>query len=389
MKKTIKILFFGIIAFNVKSADLIVQENGPTGTYNSIQSAIDAANNGDRVLVHNKVSANAWVEDLTIGKTIEIASAEDTVRFRLNGDVIIDYNGQKITIIAADLLAGSIERGVGASNTTVEILGSKLRQGKIDLDYGGLAEVHLVSNYIQGYVYVSKGDIIGNEIKNLYIYYGSAIDTINIIGNQINGAISCNSASFTLVKNNFIKSFYGIEYDYANSGLKVIIENNTVMVSKSVSTATVYYLRIRSKAIVKNNIFIELPTSDPTLVKSPKFSVSYLYSNNLGSNYHYLTSSITSFSDTLLNTAVINSLPANLTDGRLTSSSPAIDGADPSFEYYDLDLTRGDAGCYGGSYTLDNYFPMTGSSRVYGIDMPFAVSSSSSNLKIKAGSFDR
>ena len=81
--------------------------------------------------------------------------------------------------------------------------------------------------------------------------------------------------------------------------------------------------------------------------------------------------------------------PVNTTTGQLILPTPALNGADPSFEFYDLDLSVGDAGCYGGSYSLDNYFPITGSSRVFWVDMPFGITTNGAPLQIKAEGFDR
>ncbi|HQF29354.1 MAG TPA: hypothetical protein PLD36_12120, partial [Bacteroidia bacterium] len=69
--------------------------------------------------------------------------------------------------------------------------------------------------------------------------------------------------------------------------------------------------------------------------------------------------------------------------------SAAINGGNPAAPFYDLDLTAGDAGAYGGSYTLDNYFPLfAGSSRVYLNTYPFNVRLGNT-LNIKGNSFDR
>ena len=55
----------------------------------------------------------------------------------------------------------------------------------------------------------------------------------------------------------------------------------------------------------------------------------------------------------------------------------------------DIDLSAGDAGAYGGSYTLTNYFPLhTGAARVAHVVYPFNVRQGST-LRVRATSFDR
>lgn len=56
---------------------------------------------------------------------------------------------------------------------------------------------------------------------------------------------------------------------------------------------------------------------------------------------------------------------------------------------YDLDLTRNDPGAYGGSYSLDNFFPIDGtSSKVYYLTMPSEILVGGSNA-VTGYSFDR
>ncbi|MBK9758534.1 MAG: hypothetical protein IPO90_00840 [Flavobacteriales bacterium] len=76
-------------------------------------------------------------------------------------------------------------------------------------------------------------------------------------------------------------------------------------------------------------------------------------------------------------------------DGSLLNAPGAINGANPSAVFSDIDLSAGDAGAYGGSYTLTNYFPLhTGAARVAHVVYPFNVRQGST-LRVRATSFDR
>ena len=76
-------------------------------------------------------------------------------------------------------------------------------------------------------------------------------------------------------------------------------------------------------------------------------------------------------------------------DGSLLNAPGAINGANPSAVFSDIDLSAGDAGPYGGSYTLTNYFPLlTGAARVAHVVYPFNVRQGST-LRVRATSFDR
>jgi hypothetical protein len=57
--------------------------------------------------------------------------------------------------------------------------------------------------------------------------------------------------------------------------------------------------------------------------------------------------------------------------------------------FFDLDLSPGDAGAYGGSFTLNNFFPLhTGAARVYHVIYPFNVRVGNT-LDVRAFTFDR
>ena len=110
-----------------------------------------------------------------------------------------------------------------------------------------------------------------------------------------------------------------------------------------------------------------------------------------GNEYNYFENRVYDVFDGITSSGLFTtSFSVNIdADGRNLGGSPAINGADPSIEYYDLDLTRGDAGAYGGSHTIDNYFPLTtGSSRVYEMTGDRGVFQGY-NLSIKAAGFDK
>ncbi len=388
MKKIIYILGIIGVSFNSQAIDLVVQESGPAGTYGTISSAISAANNGDRIIIHPKVGGNAFAENLTINKTLELVSVQDTTKFKVQGTIDVHAsNGRIVTISGLDLVAGNIQGNGTGWKTTVNILASKLDGGIID--FSNQYYVRVISNIVEnGSVNISHGEIIGNEIKNehdIIIQNSNVGDTINIIANKV-GEIYINADIFANVRNNLIEvnsgSTYvnGVEYVFSSGDLKLNIINNVMSIpesSTSSSTSGNHFVKLRSRANMRNNIFVEKNTSNSI---GPSY---FIQSGSVSAyNFAYLGSS-----SLPINTTPLASNPINA-DGRLILPTPCENGADPSFEFYDLDLTRGDAGCYGGSYTLDNYFPVNGSTHVFNVDMPFGLSNGST-LNIKAEGFDR
>lgn len=76
-------------------------------------------------------------------------------------------------------------------------------------------------------------------------------------------------------------------------------------------------------------------------------------------------------------------------DGTFNLAPGAVNGGNPAAPYFDLDLSIGDAGAYGGSYTLDNFFPLhTGAARVYMTGHPFNLRDGAT-LRVRANAWDR
>lgn len=397
--KTIKTLIALLLVTNAFAIDRIVQENGPAGTFPTISAAITAAVNGDRIIIYPKIGDNPYVENITIDKTLELASAQDGVRYKIQGDIsLIALNNRTISIIGAQLTSGSITGATTGWRTNVNIMGCVLDGGNIT--FSNQYYVSIVSNIlVVGNINISHGKVIGNDLQNQFISITNSTsiidDTMNIIANKVS-SIGCSSNINLNIYNNFIKktnnqsnpNFNSISYTFASSAnSKLNIINNTILTG--VLTSNLYsssqrptYFRLDSPAIIKNNILQTAP-----IAQSYYFPSIVVVTNTTTQN-NYIHDGITNNTPSTSYYSLI-SQPVNQTTGQLNLPTLAQNGADPSFEFYDLDLTVGDAGCYGGSYTLDNYFPITGSSRVYNIDMPFGITTTGAPLNIKADGFDR
>lgn len=395
MKKTIQTLLALLLVTNVFAIDRIVQENGPSGTFSTISAAVAAALDGDRIIIYPKIGDNPYVENIVLNKTLELASAEDGVRYKIQGDIsLLAANNRTITIIGAHITTGSITGSAAGWRTNVNIMGCLIEGGDITLNNQYYASV--VSNILaNGSISIAHGKIIGNELSNenkkITIANSTSIanDTINIIANKA-ARIECSSNVFLnifnnlLVRNSYSDYFYSINYEFTSTTAnKLNIFNNTfILTSNNFNSALNYYLVLNSPALIKNNIFQRVNNYSYL----PRFTFGSGVNVTASYNYYFNSSINISSENQPTNLAAA---PVNNTTGQLILPTAALNGADPSFEFYDLDLSVGDAGCYGGSYTLDNYFPITGSSRVYNIEMPFGITTNGGPLNIKAESFDR
>ncbi|MDI9257893.1 hypothetical protein [Flavobacterium sedimenticola] len=398
MKKNIVTFVLLVATMKIWAIDRIVQENGPTGTFSSISAAITASVDGDRIIIHPKIGGNPYIEDLTINKALEFLSAEDGNRYKIQGNVTIAAAvNRKVTIIGAHLVAGNIIANGTGWPTTLNVMGCLLNGG--DINASNQFKAAIVSNILEnGSILLSHGNVIGNELKtetkSIFISNSTSVsnDTMSIIGNKT-PRITCTSDIFLNIINNFIArvnstttNFFSIHYTFSSSLYKLKIINNTIITPRSNSTSTVFsdntYLWLESFATIKNNIF-QFSTPNGSVNRANTFNVV-----GFSSSYNYYFTSNIRIANTSTEVNLTDA-PVTPTTGQLITSTLAQNGADPSFEFYDLDLTVGDAGCYGGSYSLNNYFPITGSSRVYNIDMPFGITTTGAPLEIKADGFDR
>jgi len=395
MKKIITTLLISLTTVSLTyAADLVVQESGPVGTYSSITNAVTAAADGDRIIIFPKVGGDPWIENLTLNKSLELVSAQDGVMYKIQGDIaVVGQTGRIITIIGAELTNGEIA-GItsGAWKTEVNILACKLHNGRIS--FSNSFKATIVSNILlNGNITLSSGFVIGNELLENYVWVSSN-DTINVIANKMK-RLYIGSTGVVNIKNNYIfsdtpsSSFESIQFTAAPTSIQII--NNTIGTPSATSYSNrnhfIYDFNISGaydNLLIKNNIFFRTtsntvwPFLDPSLVNgTASSSYNYYYRVDGGATISTNSSEVT-----------LSSYPIDNATGNLNLPTPAENGADPSFEFYDLDLTVGDAGCYGGSYTLDNYFPITGSSRVFDIDMPFGIISTGT-LNIMSIGFDR
>ncbi len=260
-----------------------------------------------------------------------------------------------------------------------------------------------------GHVYLTYGSVIGNSItttntSNTYSVYCSNTntfqnDTVMIIGNKITNFTSnpgiywSSNSSLCHIKNNYIQhNYHGIEIqNCAVSAYYNFVFNNTLLAASTSSTIiNMYISNVPSGSIleVMNNVLDVTSTGG-------RYGIYNAGSNNGQTDIYYNhvdpnhTSTTISTGFTFSGSNNVASSFSLMSDGHMNAGAPGIDGGNPGAPYYDLDLTVGDAGAYGGSMTLDNFFPQfNGSARVYMVHYPFNVRQGNT-LNVKANSYDR
>lgn len=399
------LLFLGLVFLNLNgfAVDRIVQENGPVSTYSGIMAAVNAASDGDRIIIVNR-AIGYWVEDVTVTKSLEFVPAVDGTRFVMEGDFTINPTlaGAEIRIIGMENLDGDIEASYDAPTgafAKIYIAGSSLR-GDVDFDYD-YYNLIFAGNTSNGSVFFNFGGIYGNDFSSgpytTSIRVGasslSSDEYINIIGNKCKLIFWESSSYFFRIMNNTISSTgIRINDDVKNSSLKDnLIVNNSITLSSFNSWEAIKFGFNVGPTIGRVQILNNAIDESYTGSQSTE-GVSNYGSNTLTifASYNHIDNSFDDkfYQVTDDGTNVVNSVVTIAVDG--TPTGPSItDGGAPFNWYYDLNLTRNDPGAFGGSYSLQNYFPLSsGNAKVYFIRANNIINPGES-LNAEADGFDR
>lgn len=418
------LVLFSLIlgALHLSATDRIVEEFGLPPTYPSIGAALADAEDGDRIIIKNRAGDIPWIEDITIDKSLQFLSYANDNFFVVQGDYTIEFiEEMEVDIIGMRNTSGSLSQGSAASGNReakVRLMDSWFQDGNISLS-SNFFDFDIIGNKIDnGLVHFSIGNLIGNDITGTNV--GTSLvnvsnstntflgDTCLIVGNRINYTSSLNTyysldvsnrQQVVHIKNNFIR--------YSSTGIRIagsisepipnLIWNNTTLGQSSFNTSTsygIYVFQTISTSVweVMGNVCVRgtLGMSNRRGIGwssgSSQGGTANCYYNHIGTGLSPAISGEWTFED--LN-EINQDIELNAEDGTFSNAPNAIDGGNPAPFFYDIDLTPNDAGAYGGSFTLDNFFPQhTGATRVYNVVYPFNVRSGNT-MNVKAFSFDR
>ena len=361
------------------ATDLLVNNTGAPNTYATLAAAINAANDGDRILLEPNIPI---FESVSIGKSLEIVSTAEDTAFTINGTVSIIANANKeIKLVGAKVNGLSFSSGTADSSSLCKFY-------FIDSELIGAAGIDSRNKYVETnvlfclsldrHVRFDYGKIIGSDIR-------SFISNVNgkIIANDIDSLESKLGGSYLVANNSFL---YSNSSQSSNSQHQLIINgsinstntnyiiNNRFYSYSTLSGASSGYnanIHINSSAnnseisILNNSFWLRNDYYGyNNIYKGSHPSINVLYNNF----YNYQGSSYRGVSGSN------NFMNYSLYFNNSSSYATATDEGHPGIRYFDIDMSRNDIGIYGGPYSWNNYWgwgSSTGKGVVYDLDMPF------------------
>lgn len=384
------------VMVSANAADIYVNNSGQGGAFSTIGAAISAAAPNDRIFVS---PYGAYTENLVITQNITLTSAVSGTKFTIVGTVTINgAANMDVRIIGAEV-SSNITANTGGA-TLVSRANIYLSDCSFNALSGGDYNVmHVLFCETKGDINLRHGEVRGCKINidnsgtskiNVSEGPNAGIgDTLSIVANEFIGYsyISwTNNDNYFYIANNFISNsgnkFCIKIYNHQFSAIiNNMIVNNTLRNSgttldhstiNSTSTANIDNIQIWNN-IIENIYGTNYIYSNPIRFSTVGGGTAKLYYNYLKG---YATAFLYGAVDVVGNDSRgynVASLTLNA-DGSCDSTADAVDKGSPNLQYYDIDLTRGDRGTFGGPDSIDNYTSTaTGNARVYSLDMPFEI----------------
>jgi hypothetical protein len=401
-----------LVTLSASAVDRIVEEFGVSPTYPNINAAVTAAIDGDRIIIKNRAGDIPWIENITVDKSLQFLSYADNGFFVVQGNYsILPAAGRQVTIIGMRNTSGSIQASAG----TAPVRGTRVRVIDCFLVAGGVQlanqffDADVIGCTLQnGTVGIFYGNVVGNDIDGSNItdegisvtpsVGGFPLDTCAIVGNRVKGRVGYegiyvnSSVQVVHIRNNFVQhAWMGIEVQGGNTqGVANLIWNNSVQGYSG--SSTIYGINLANTLSgsiweVMNNAVGSTWAGNNRGINNDSGNSGQInvYFNHVNSG----TSVPIDVGFTFAGNNTINQPVTFNPDGTFLNAPAAINGGNPAAPFYDLDLTIGDAGAYGASYTLSNFFPLhTGAARVYMTGHPFNIRQGAT-LRVRANAFDR
>lgn len=359
-KQLLLIAIAGLFTSMANAADLYVRASGANGAYTTVSAAITAAANGDRIIIQPKTDGSAYIENLTINKSLTFVSETNYNKYFIRGTININPAAGRVVTIS-NLNSGSftiynvIATGpTTGGRTTINLFNCNLNN--VDTTPANTT-TNMSGCTVGGYVFFSHGRMTGNRVQRMTAYNTSsdtslAADDVEIIGNSASSVIANQQTSYNFKFYNNFTSGFGVYATKAGGSNEIV--NNTVYEPNGGDVAPIYITGNGNPgsggnvAIMNNAISFVVAQTNTCIYSDNIATVTASY--NVSTNAFVVEGTITQSNNT-------GSVNMNFDNTAYTVTGGNVNAGNPAVQYTDLDLTRNDAGHYGGSNSWANYFP--------------------------------
>lgn len=350
----------GLFSTVTSAADLYVRATGANGAYTTVSAAITAAANGDRIIIQPKTDGSAYIENLTINKSLTFVSETNFNKYFIRGTININPAAGRVVTIS-NLNSGNFTIynviATGATTggrTTINLFNCNLNN--VDATPANIT-TNMSGCTVGGYVVFSHGRMTGNRVQRMTAYNTSsdtslATDDVEIIGNATTSTIANQQTSYNFKFYNNFTSGFGVYATKAGGSNEIV--NNTIYDPNGGDVAPIYITGNGDPgsggnvAIMNNAISFVVAQTNACIHSDNIATVTASY--NVSTNAFVVEGTITQSNNTGAVNMNFNNTAYTVTGGNVNAGNPAV-------QYTDLDLTRNDAGHYGGSNSWANYFP--------------------------------
>ncbi|MDZ4822721.1 MAG: hypothetical protein SH856_04620 [Flavobacteriales bacterium] len=380
------LLLFAAMHDSVLATDRLVVQGGAGGAYANIIDAMNAAVSGDRILITPKAGGATWNENITMtagpnnAKSLQFLSATQGAYWKLNGSISITPAavGQYLTVMGCQIIAGNITSGASAptgARCKVTVMGCKMDNGFINFD-NNYYDLNIAGDSLMnGYVYLRYGKVMGNFIDaGALCAHGVHIgadavatnDVLHIVGNKIDASSNActnygirwlSTSHFYNISNNYVKqnatsqnAIYVDGSKTSTAAKNKMMNNTTVLINNG--NLGIYVASFGSYHQVFGNVVYNIAgtggyglgaSSNSILFEA---SYNYVTTANATNGFYQFTNDGTNVNNIVFT--------YDASTGEVLTGLP-INGGHPDLQFNDINLTRNDAGCFGGSWSRENF----------------------------------
>lgn len=379
---TCTVVFFAHAAF---ATDHTVAVGGAPPVFQTISAAMSAAVDGDRILVHPGTYAGFGVD-----KSVEVLAQSADSGFTVAGDInVYTAPGRELMLSGANLLGKLLHPDAGFTPTQVMITLSGCTFNNVDMP-SGCTLLRMHGCIVKGYLSFARGTITWCRIKGNAALMPAGASVVSLTSGGPTGNSSVRRFLVGNIIGEEIASTYTPSVVTLETDAPFTFSNNLVRGTSAPNAKPKVktkkpketYLQVTLDECLVSSVSMLIPGSgggpwleDSVSMFQPAFTT--LVHNNFIVNAQPFIGNATCFQQAY-NVFTSSTSAIDAITGQPTAGSPAINAGDPSTAYLDLDLSRNDAGCWGGSWSMSNFINAGAGPRVTLVNAPRTVVSGTS-----------